>query len=227
MRVRREEMAQVVSDVKNRIKSDICSKMQNFFASHNKTVEEFSHFTQADSHDVRNVLNGNANISLDSFIKMMVATGNAIEVRSLVPPHMMRQNVCENNFNHCQHTNHCNVNNCNEEVEDNFENEDDEIIDECSFSEMELHTKTREELVDLVFEMGWETEIDMCRATRSALINFLSSKQRELDEEFENGCGEMPTCENDSDTERIMQKMQSLFTNNPQLRENFVRLFGL
>ncbi len=227
MRVRREEMAQVVSDVKNRIKSDICSKMQNFFASHNKTVEEFSHFTQADSRDVRNVLNGNANISLDSFIKMMVATGNAIEVRSLVPPHMMRQNVCENNFNHCQHTNHCNVNNCNEEVEDDFENEDDEIIDECSFSEMELHTKTREELVDLVFEMGWETEIDMCRATRSALINFLSSKQRELDEEFENGCGEMPNCENDSDTERIMQKMQSLFTNNPQLRENFVRLFGL
>lgn len=227
MRVRREEMAQVVSDVKNRIKSDICSKMQNFFASHNKTVEEFSHFTQADSRDVRNVLNGNANISLDSFIKMMVATGNAIEVRSLVPPHMMRQNVCENNFNHCQNTNHCNVNNCNEEVEDDFENEDDEIIDECSFSEMELHTKTREELVDLVFEMGWETEIDMCRATRSALINFLSSKQRELDEEFENGCGEIPTCENDSDTERIMQKMQSLFTNNPQLRENFVRLFGL
>lgn len=227
MRVRREEMAQVVSDVKNRIKSDICSKMQNFFASHNKTVEEFSHFTQADSRDVRNVLNGNANISLDSFIKMMVATGNAIEVRSLVPPHMMRQNVCENNVNHCQHTNHCNVNNCNEEVEDDFENEDDEIIDECSFSEMELHTKTREELVDLVFEMGWETEIDMCRATRSALINFLSSKQSELDEEFENGCGEMPTCENDSDTERIMQKMQSLFTNNPQLRENFVRLFGL
>lgn len=227
MRVRREEMAQVVSDVKNRIKSDICSKMQNFFASHNKTVEEFSHFTQADSRDVRNVLNGNANISLDSFIKMMVATGNAIEVRSLVPPHMMRQNVCENNFNHCQHTNHCNVNNCNEEVEDDFEDEDDEIIDECSFSEMELHTKTREELVDLVFEMGWETEIDMCRATRSALINFLSSKQRELDEEFENGCGEMPNCENDSDTERIMQKMQSLFTNNPQLRENFVRLFGL
>jgi hypothetical protein len=227
MRVRREEMAQVVSDVKNRIKSDICSKMQNFFASHNKTVEEFSHFTQADSRDVRNVLNGNANISLDSFIKMMVATGNAIEVRSLVPPHMMRQNVCENNFNHCQHTNHCNVNNCNEEVEDDFEDEDDEIIDECSFSEMELHTKTREELVDLVFEMGWETEIDMCRATRSALINFLSSKQRELDEEFEDGCGEMPNCENDSDTERIMQKMQSLFTNNPQLRENFVRLFGL
>ena len=227
MRVRREEMAQVVSDVKNRIKSDICSKMQNFFASHNKTVEEFSHFTQADSRDVRNVLNGNANISLDSFIKMMVATGNAIEVRSLVPPHMMRQNVCENNFNHCQHINHCNVNNCNEEVEDDFEDEDDEIIDECSFSEMELHTKTREELVDLVFEMGWETEIDMCRATRSALINFLSSKQSELDEEFENGCGEMPNCENDSDTERIMQKMQSLFTNNPQLRENFVRLFGI
>lgn len=227
MRVRREEMAQVVSDVKNRINSDICSKMQNFFASHNKTVEEFSHFTQADSRDVRNVLNGNANISLDSFIKMMVATGNAIEVRSLVPPHMMRQNVCENNFNHCQHTNHCNDNNCNEEVEDDFEDEDDEIIDECSFSEMELHTKTREELVDLVFEMGWETEIDMCRATRSALINFLSSKQRELDEEFEDGCGEMPNCENDSDTERIMQKMQSLFTNNPQLRENFVRLFGL
>ena len=38
MRVRREEMAQVVSDVKNRIKSDICSKMQ---ISRSKMIREF------------------------------------------------------------------------------------------------------------------------------------------------------------------------------------------
>lgn len=221
MRVRREEMANVVSDVKNRIKADLCGKLQNFFETHNKTVEEFSHFTQANSNDVRRVLANNADISLDSFIKMMVATGNAIEVRSLVPPHHMGR---------CCHTNTINCPNPWGRIEETPQVEDD--VNECAFKDMDLHTMSREELVDLVCDMGWEEEIDLRRATRSAVINFLSSKQEDLEEEFnddfsEEDCDEGQNCEEETEAERFVRKISSLITNNPQLKNEFSRLFGV
>ena len=228
MRVRREEMAQVVSDVKNRIKTDICSKLQNFFATHHKSVEEFSHFTQTDSNDVRRVLANNADISLDSFIKMMVATGNAIEVRSLIPPHHMVRG-CHANPMNCRPT----MDGWGRLEEEQTVNENE--VDDCDFCNMDLHTKSREELVDLVCDMGWENEIDLRRATRSAVINFLSAKQEELEdenlEEFNDNvepmCDDTNDCEDESETERIMRKMSCLLTSNPQLRSEFTRLFGV
>lgn len=230
MRVRREEMANVVSDVKNRIKTDLCGKLQNFFETHNKTVEEFSHFTQANSNDVRRVLANNADISLDSFIKMMVATGNAIEVRSLVPPHHMER-CC-----HTNPTNRPNTTNCRPimdgwgRIEEEPQVEND--VNECAFKDMDLHTMSREELVNLVCDMGWEEEIDLRRATRSAVINFLSSKQEDLEEEFnddfdEEECEEVQNYDEETEAERFVRKLSSLFTNNPQLKNEFSRLFGV
>lgn len=258
--MRREEMSRIVSDVKNRIKSDVCNQLNNFFRTHGVSVEDFSSFTGIHRDEVRRILGGDANISLDTFVKIMVATGNAVEIKSIAPkrrsvnggmprPHRpmpfptigemppfgparaMRMPMGE-----------MREDNRPRPWENNTELNENEVRPQMPFIDdvvdvregKELHSMTREELVDMVVNLGLENEIDLMRATRSALINFLSVSVKSVKnvpsmEEIpssERNVESCPRTDGEGDMARLMEKIHRLMTSNPQLKENITRLFG-
>lgn len=263
MNMRREEMSRIVSDVKNRIKSDVCNQLNNFFRTHGVSVEDFSSFTGIHRDEVRRVLGGDGNISLDTFVKIMVATGNAVEIKSIAPkrrsvnggmprPHRpmpfptmgerptfdpiraMRMPMAYRPMAEMREDN------CPRPWENNTELNENEVRPQMPFMDdtvdvregKELHSMTREELVNMVVNLGLENEIDLMRATRSALINFLSAhpfsgtpvrEELPTSERIAEPC---PCTDDEGDMARLMEKIHRLMRSNPQLKENITRLFG-
>lgn len=258
MNMRREEMSRIVSDVKNRIKGDVCNQLNNFFRSNGVSVEDFSSFTGIHRDEVRRVLGGDANISLDTFVKIMVATGNAVEIKSIVPkrrnmgngmprPHgrmpfpMMGEmppfdpmRAPRMPFGEMTNDNRPRPWEDSPEMNENsIRPQMNEMGDLNNVrGDHNLHSLSREELVDMVVDMGLENEIDLRRATRSALINFLSAHPfsgapvREELPTSERIAESRPRTEGEGDMARLMEKIHRLMTTNPQLKENITRLFG-
>jgi hypothetical protein len=203
-------------------------------------------------------LGGDANISLDTFVKIMVATGNAVEIKSIAPkrrsvnggmprPHRPMPFPTMGEMPPFDPTRARRIpmggmreDNRPRPWEYNTELNENEVRPQMPFMDdvvdvresKELHSMTREELVDMVVNLGLENEIDLMRATRSALINFLSANSVENAPSM----GEIPSCEGnvesrprtdgEGDMARLMEKIQRLMTSNPQLKENITRLFG-
>jgi predicted XRE-type DNA-binding protein len=258
MNMRREEMSSIVSDVKNRIKSDVCNQLNNFFRTHGVSVEDFSSFTGIHRDEVRRVLGGDANISLDTFVKIMVATGNAVEIKSIAPkrrsvnggmprPHGRMPFPAMGEMPPFDPTRGMRIpmggmreDNRPRPWENNPEMNENSIrpqMDEMGDlndvrGDHNLHSLSREELVDMVVDMGLENEIDLRRATRSALINFLTAHPfsgapvREELPTSERIVESRPHAEGEGDMARLMEKIHRLMTTNPQLKENITRLFG-
>jgi plasmid maintenance system antidote protein VapI len=258
MNMRREEMSRIVSDVKNRIKSDVCNQLNNFFRTHGVSVEDFSSFTGIHRDEVRRVLGGDANISLDTFVKIMVATGNAVEIKSIAPkrrsvnggmprPHRPMPFPTMGEMPPFDPTRGMRIpmggmreDNRPRPWENNPEMNENEVrpqMDEMGDlndvrGDHNLHSLSREELVDMVVDMGLENEIDLRRATRSALINFLTAHPfsgapvREELPTSERIVESRPHAEGEGDMARLMEKIHRLMTTNPQLKENITRLFG-
>lgn len=258
MNMRREEMSRIVSDVKNRIKSDVCNQLNNFFRTHGVSVEDFSSFTGIHRDEVRRVLGGDANISLDTFVKIMVATGNAVEIKSIAPkrrsvnggmprPHRPMPFPTMGEMPPFDPTRAMRMpmggmreDNRPRPWENNTELNENEVRPQMPFMDdvvdvregKELHSMTREELVDMVVNLGLENEIDLMRATRSALINFLSAHSVEnapsMEEipSSERNVESRPRTDGEGDMARLMEKIHRLMISNPQLKENITRLFG-
>jgi hypothetical protein len=258
MNMRREEMSRIVSDVKNRIKGDVCNQLNNFFRTHGVSVEDFSSFTGIHRDEVRRVLGGDGNISLDTFVKIMVATGNAVEIKSIAPkrrsvnggmprPHRPMPFPTMGEMPPFDPTRAMRMpmggmreDNRPRPWENNTELNENEVrpqMDEMGDlsdvrGDHNLHSLSREELVDMVVDMGLENEIDLRRATRSALINFLSAHPfsgapvREELPTSERIVESRPHAEGEGDMARLMEKIHRLMSSNPQLKENITRLFG-
>jgi hypothetical protein len=261
--MRREEMSQIVTDVKNRIGADVSNQLSNFFATHGVSLDEFCTFTDVNRDEVRRILGGNNNISLDTFVKIMVATGNAIEIKSIMPksngngrvnhmrrptmpmPHMgempMDEHMRRIPFGGITHNRPRPWDNATEtcEMPPMFESPQTETRNDIAVGQSanSLHSKSREELVDMVCNLGLENEIDLRRATRSALINFLAlnfDENTPMTTEMprpsmENVANSRPVSDRNADAtdlSRVMEKIHSLMTSNPQLKENITRLFG-
>ena len=259
MNMRREEMSRIVSDVKNCIKNDVCNQLNNFFRTHGVSVEDFSSFTGIHRDEVRRVLGGDANISLDTFVKIMVATGNAVEIKSIVPKRKSVNGGMPRSHRHMHlptmeemppfdPTRGMRIpmggmreDNRPRPWENNTELNENEVRPQMPFMDdvmdvregKELHSMTREELVDMVVNLGLENEIDLRRATRSALIDFLlahpfsgGAPVREELPTSERIVESRPHAEGEGDMTRLMEKIHRLMTSNPQLKENITRLFG-
>lgn len=271
MNMRREEMSQIVTDVKNRIGADVSNQLSNFFATHGVSLDEFCTFTDVNRDEVRRILGGNNNISLDAFVKIMVATGNAIEIKSIMPksngngrvnrmrrptmpmPHMgempmprmgempMDEHMRRIPFGGITHNRPRPWENTTEarEMPSMFESPQTEARNDVAVGQSanSLHSKSREELVDMVCNLGLDNEIDLRRATRSALINFLAlniGENTPMDTEMprpsmESVANSRPASDRNADAtdlSRVMEKIHSLMTSNPQLKENLTRLFG-
>lgn len=241
MRMRREEMASIVNDVRTRIGSDVHKNLRNFFNTHGVSIDEFSHMTNIDVNTIRRILGGDTNYSMDTFVKIMVATGNAIEIKSLVPTNKVRRQMGRIPFPRFGGNGPFRGPLANEvEAPRPWEDAHPSNLNEMDSHERvenaDLHTKTREELVDMVCEMGLENEIDLRRATRSALINFLTvhsplreATTQELEMPFDEVVNEPVNEEvNESDDlTRIMNKMARLMEQNPQLKRKIKSVFGV
>lgn len=256
MRMNREEIVNIANDVKNRMGSDVRNQLNNLIRKRGTSVEELSATFNINGDDIRRILGGNFNVSLDTFVKVMVATGNVVEVKPLMPrgngrmplPHMDEGARRD----HRMGGGRCGgrpmpfpfppMNESRSPWEDEPTSENDAMAETPS---MEFHSKSREELVDIVCDLGLENEIDLRRATRSALINFLTANASHNAETVERSacndnvsCG--PYCSNERIAERdrvvsndkeyefakVMDKIANMMSANPQLMEKMTKLFG-
>ena len=243
--MRREEMGNIVNDVRNRMKSDVRKQLNDFFRKSGVSVDSFSNTINVPREEIRSILGGNVNISLDTFVKIMVGTGNALEIKPIIPklpknttphghgrmpfppfgphPSLKRGEMPRMPWERI------------EEVERPrpWQNQVEEMRDEVE-PRLDLHSKTREQLVQDVIDMGLENEIDLRRATRSALINFLSSQEGELRREFDSQ-ESMPMDIYDGETvnevnvdedevSSVVERIASLMRNNPQFKENIMNV---
>lgn len=256
--MRREEMSRIASDVKNRIKSDVCNQLNNFFRTHGVSIEDFSSFTRIHCDDIRRILGGDTNMSLDTFVKIMLATGNAIEIKPIVPkrrdvgkgmprPHgrmpfpAMGEMPCMP-FGEMINENRPRPWENNHEINENtnrFQMEENGDLNEVREGH-NFHSLSREELVNIVIDMGLENAIDLRRATRSALIDFLTlSTTPNVDASrcpsFENGSlknegitEREKVVSNDKEREfsKMMEKIGNMLSSNPQLMEKMAKLFS-
>ena len=246
MRMRREEMVNIVNDVRNRMKSDVRKQLNDFFRKSGVSVDSFSNTINVPREEIRSILGGNVNISLDTFVKIMVGTGNALEIKPIVS-NLPRNTMPRGNgrMPFPPFGPHPSLNRGKmprmpwEQIEEEVErprpwqNPVEEMHDEVE-PRLDLHSKTREQLVQDVIDMGLENEIDLRRATRSALINFLSSQEEELVREFDSQ-EPMPMDIYDGETvndanvdedevSNVVERIASLMRNNPQFKENIMNV---
>lgn len=252
MRMNREEIVNIANDVKNRMGSDVRNQLNNLIRKRGTSVEELSATFNINGDDIRRILGGNFNVSLDTFVKIMVATGNVVEVKPLMPRGHGRMPLPRMDGN--VRRDHSMgggrpmpfpfppMNESHSPWEDEPTFESDAIVETPS---MEFHSKSREELVDIVCDLGLENEIDLRRATRSALINFLAANtSRNAENVQRTSYDNTVNCDgpcnseitaaqnrvvsNDKEYEfaKVMDKIANMMSANPQLMEKMTKLFG-
>lgn len=258
----REEIVNIANDVKNRMGSDVRNQLNNLIRKRGTSVEELSATFNINGDDIRRILGGNFNVSLDTFVKVMVATGNVVEVKPLMPrgngrmplPHM-DEGVRRD---HRMGGGRCGgrpmpfpfppMNESRSPWGDVVAPVEEPTFESNAMVEtpsMELHSKSREELVDIVCDLGLENEIDLRRATRSALINFLTANaSRNAENVQRTSYDNTVNCDGPCNSERtaaqnrvisndkeyefakVMDKIANMMSANPQLMEKMTKLFG-
>lgn len=242
MRMRREEMGNIVNDVRNRMKSDVRKQLNDFFRKSGVSVDSFSNTINVPREEIRSILGGNVNISLDTFVKIMVGTGNALEIKPIIPK--LPKNTMPHGNGRMPFPPfgpHPSLNRGKmprmpwERIEEEVERPRPwQEMHDAVEPRLDLHSKTREQLVQDVIDMGLENEIDLRRATRSALINFLSSQEGEMIREFDSQ-ESMPMDIYDGETvnetnveedevSSVVARIASLMRNNPQFKENIMNV---
>ena len=237
----RTEISRVTNDVKNRIMADVRHQLTELFGATGVSVDEFANHIGMDSRQLRALLGGNQDISLDAFVKIMIATNNVIEIHPRINP---KQNTRPSSrarhpfpmmglgdprhlggmmppkpfMEAPQQPRPCERPNANELTETVA------VDNDC---DMELHRLTRNELIGRVVANGWDNEIDVRRATRTDLIDFIERKtplQDTVEEFVDNNDFVMPmdveeTERRNDEAADIAAKLTEMIMSNPQLKE--------
>lgn len=77
----REQLVRCANEWLNVARTDLQRKMSEFIRSVGASQDEIAEMLAISDYEMQNILNGNANISLDTFAKLLIATGNAIEIK--------------------------------------------------------------------------------------------------------------------------------------------------
>ena len=274
----REQLQRLASEWTRMAKNDIRNKVISFMREVDASERELAYVLAISDGELKQILEGNGEISLSTFAKLLIATGNALEIKPIedtpigdyenIPteeeferplprpnvfarpkPQPMQHQFGRPNFS--RPTPHM-----HEEDENDFippmpeelrrameerygrpvhrpEQPRDEYgrfapkhpqmhKEEAPRREVSpFESKSTDELVRIIRERLWDSEINLNRASKAELVAFLDEKNKRMTE-----YKRMKALEEDPKVNEFKSKMKNTLHNNPHLREWAKKFLG-
>ena len=278
----REQLQRLASEWTRMAKNDIRNKVISFMREVDASERELAYVLAISDGELKQILEGNGEISLSTFAKLLIATGNALEIKPIdetpigdyenLPSEeeferpLPRPNIFERprpQMSHPQFTRpnftcpigeerendfmppmpeglreaferrfsrpNRNVEEPNHEVRQPRDEHGRFMPRQPRREEAPRHeiptspfaSMTIDELVKIIRERLWDSEINLATASKHDLVKFLDDKNNRM-AEFKR----MKALENDPKVNEFIGRMKTTFKNNPHLRDWAKKIFS-
>ena len=274
----REQLQKLASEWTRMAKNDIRNKVISFMREVDASERELAYVLAISDGELKQILEGNGEITLSTFAKLLIATGNALEIKPIedtpisdyenIPteeeferplprpnvfarqkPQSMQPQFGRPNFSRPIPPMHEEDGNdfippMPEELRRAMEERYDRPVhrpeqprDEYGrfapkhpqMHKEEAHrrevspfeSKSTDELVKIIRERLWDSEINLNRASKEELVAFLDEKNKRMTE-----YKRMKALEEDPKVNEFKSKMKNTLHNNPHLREWAKKFLG-
>ena len=271
----REQLQRLASEWTRMAKNDIRNKVISFMREVDASERELAYVLAISDGELKQILEGNGEISLSTFAKLLIATGNALEIKPIddtpigdyenVPTEeefnrpLPRPNIFERPKPQPMHpqfgrpTFSRPMPPIHEEIDEDEKDFEPPMLEAFRRAMEErygrpahrlaqprdehgrfapVHPKVREEvspfeskstdeLVKIIRERLWDSEINLNRASKAELVAFLDEKNKRMSE-----YKRMRALEEDPKVNEFKAKLKNTFNNNPHLREWAKKFLG-
>ena len=274
----REQLQKLASEWTRMAKNDIRNKVISFMREVDASERELAYVLAISDGELKQILEGNGEISLSTFAKLLIATGNALEIKPIedtpigdyenIPteeeferplprpnvfarpkPQPMQPQFGRPSFSRPIPSMHEEDENdfippipegLRREMEERYgrpihrpEQPRDEYgrfapkppqmrKEETTRLEVSpFESKSTDELVKIIRERLWDSEINLNRASKAELVAFLDEKNKRMSE-----YKRMRALEEDPKVNEFKAKLKNTFNNNPHLREWAKKFLG-
>ena len=274
----REQLQKLASEWTRMAKNDIRNKVISFMREVDASERELAYVLAISDGELKQILEGNGEITLSTFAKLLIATGNALEIKPIedtpisdyenIPteeeferplprpnvfarqkPQPMQPQFGRPNFSRPIPPMHEEDGNdfippMPEELRRAMEERYDRPVhrpeqprdeygrfapkhpqmhkEEAARREVSpFESKSTDELVKIIRERLWDSEINLNRASKEELVAFLDEKNKRMTE-----YKRMKALEEDPKVNEFKSKMKNTLHNNPHLREWAKKFLG-
>ena len=274
----REQLQKLASEWTRMAKNDIRNKVISFMREVDASERELAYVLAISDGELKQILEGNGEITLSTFAKLLIATGNALEIKPIedtpisdyenIPteeeferplprpnvfarqkPQPMQPQFGRPNFSRPIPPMHEEDGNdfippMPEELRRAMEERYDRPVhrpeqprdeygrfapkhpqmrkEEAPRREVSpFESKSTDELVKIIRERLWDSEINLNRASKAELVAFLDEKNKRMAE-----YKRMKALEEDPKVNEFKSKMKNTLHNNPHLREWAKKFLG-
>ena len=274
----REQLQKLASEWTRMAKNDIRNKVISFMREVDASERELAYVLAISDGELKQILEGNGEITLSTFAKLLIATGNALEIKPIedtpisdyenIPteeeferplprpnvfarqkPQPMKPQFGRPNFSRPIPPMHEEDGNdfippMPEELRRAMEERYDRPVhrpeqprdeygrfapkhpqmhkEEAPRREVSpFESKSTDELVKIIRERLWDSEINLNRASKEELVAFLDEKNKRMTE-----YKRMKALEEDPKVNEFKSKMKNTLHNNPHLREWAKKFLG-
>ena len=274
----REQLQKLASEWTRMAKNDIRNKVISFMREVDASERELAYVLAISDGELKQILEGNGEITLSTFAKLLIATGNALEIKPIedtpisdyenIPteeeferplprpnvfarqkPQPMQPQFGRPNFSRPIPPMHEEDGNdfippMPEELRRAMEERYDRPVhrpeqprdeygrfapkhpqmrkEEATRREVSpFESKSTDELVKIIRERLWDSEINLNRASKEELVAFLDEKNKRMTE-----YKRMKALEEDPKVNEFKSKMKNTLHNNPHLREWAKKFLG-
>lgn len=274
----REQLQKLASEWTRMAKNDIRNKVISFMREVDASERELAYVLAISDGELKQILEGNGEITLSTFAKLLIATGNALEIKPIedtpisdyenIPteeeferplprpnvfarqkPQPMQPQFGRPSFSRPIPPMHEEDGNdfippMPEELRRAMEERYDRLVhrpeqprdeygrfapkhpqmrkEEAPRREVSpFESKSTDELVKIIRERLWDSEINLNRASKEELVAFLDEKNKRMTE-----YKRMKALEEDPKVNEFKSKMKNTLHNNPHLREWAKKFLG-
>lgn len=268
----REQLQRLASEWTRMAKNDIRNKVLSFMREVDASERELAYVLAISDGELKQILEGDGEISLSTFAKLLIATGNALEIKPIEDTPIVdyenfpteeelnrplpRPNIFARPKPHPTHPHFgrpsfsCPTPPMPEEDESDldidfghahpsdfaramaerdsrptqprdehgrFTTRHQQVREEAS----PFESKSTDELVKIIRERLWDSEINLNRASKADLVAFLDEKNKRMSE-----YKRMKALEEDPKVNEFKNRLKTTFNNNPHLREWAKKFLG-
>lgn len=243
----REHLQSLASEWVRMAKNDIRAKVNNFIREVDVTPRELAYHLAISDGEMQQILEGNGEITITTFAKLLIATGNALEIKPIQETPMgvyenmpteeelqrqiPRPNIFERpKLPRQQHRPFIppypeqlhNMAERRRETPQTYGTEErHEEVRRETVPTSKFAAKSVDELTKIIRERLWDSEIDLTAATKTELVRFLDEKDKRMRE-----YKRMKALEEDPKVNDFKNRMKKTFEDNPHLRDWAKKLLG-
>jgi len=271
----REQLQRLASEWTRMAKNDIRNKVISFMREVDASERELAYVLAISDGELKQILEGNGEISLSTFAKLLIATGNALEIKPIedtpigdyenIPteeefnsplprpnifarpkPQPMHPQFGRPTFSRPMPPIHEEIDEDEKDFEPPMPEEFRRAMEERygrpvhrpiqprdehgRFAPMRpkvreevspFESKSTDELVKIIRERLWDSEINLNRASKAELVAFLDEKNKRMSE-----YKRMRALEEDPKVNEFKAKLKNTFNNNPHLRDWAKKFLG-